>query len=147
MNPINSMKPALPPTPHRSVAPARQMRVKMWLAPTVSSLTTLWTFKPPFKLTPASLSAASNSLNPTADILIVDFAYFNYCLVIASGKKCVLIVLQSYLDEISLGVQFPLWVRLMFFCTLLKLKVLRFTLHIKNLIWLYKGPQVFDVTL
>jgi len=53
----------------------------------------------PLKLTPASPSAASNSRNSTADVLIVDFAYFNCCLVIASGKQCVLIVLQSYLDE------------------------------------------------
>lgn len=76
MNPINSMKPALPPTPHRSVAPARQLS-----AAASQSVTHAHCFlsngilnsQTPLKLTPASPSAAPNSLNPSADVLIVDF--------------------------------------------------------------------------
>lgn len=150
MNPINSMKPALPPTPHRSVAPARQLgatasqsvtRAHCFLSNDILNSQT------PLKLTPASLSAAPNSLNPSANVLIVDFAYFNYYLGIASGKQCVFIVLQPYLDEISLGVQFN--------CGLFFLSV---SLLCFTSLKLFKGPkecfmviwrekQVLDLTL
>ncbi len=76
--------------------------VKVWLAPTVSSLTTFWTLKLPLKLTPASLSAAPNSLNPSAKCFDCWFCIFLTTIWESlQGKQCFFIVLQPYLDEIS----------------------------------------------
>ncbi len=143
MNPINSMKPALPPTPHRSVAPARQLS-----AAASQSVTHAHCF-----LSNGILNSQSPSnwhLLPWA-LHLTDWtlALMFWLLVLhilttiwesLQGSNAFFIVLQPYLDEISLGMQF----NCVFF--LLSVSLLCFA-SLKRFKGFWREKQVIDVSL